>query len=102
MNAFLRVLILCASTISLAAQPSETGQGKPTEIVHVATALEHITVLEYGEPVLMVATGSNAFQIDDPDGRVYMGETLDGGEKLKFLFQYKDGKILLDNTTVHA
>ena len=38
----------------------------------------------------------------DPDGRVYMGETLDGGEKLKFLFQYKDGKILLDNTTVHA
>ena len=64
MNAFLRVLILCACVFPLAAQPSETSQAKPTEIVHVATALEHLTVLEYGEPVVMVATGSSAFQIE--------------------------------------
>jgi hypothetical protein len=72
MNAFLRVLILCASTIPLAAQPSETGQGKPAEIMHVATALDHLTVLEYGEPVVMVATGSNAFQIERHENKVFI------------------------------
>jgi hypothetical protein len=32
-----------------------------------------------------------------PDDRVFVGESHEGGEKLVFLFQYKDGKILLDN-----
>jgi len=35
-----------------------------------------------------------------PDDRVFVGETYEGGEKLVFLFQYKDGKVLLDNNQV--
>ncbi len=70
MNAFFRVLVLCACVIPLAAQPSEPGQARPTEVVHVATALEHLTLLEYGEPVVMVATGSSAFQIERHENKV--------------------------------
>jgi hypothetical protein len=37
-----------------------------------------------------------------PEGRVFVGESCEGGEKLVFLFQHKDGRIILDNTTAQA
>jgi len=38
--------------------------------VHVATALDHLTVLEFGEPLTMVAAGSTAFQIERHEDKV--------------------------------
>ncbi len=74
MSQFLRVVILCAWGLPAItkAQANETVLAKPVEIVHVATALDHLTVLEYGEPVVMVAAGSNAFQIERHQDKVFI------------------------------
>lgn len=40
------------------------------QVIHVATALEHLTVLEFDEPVTMAATGSEAFQIERHENKV--------------------------------
>jgi hypothetical protein len=42
------------------------------EVIHVATALDHLTVLEFGEPVTMAATGSPAFQIERHEDKVFI------------------------------
>jgi hypothetical protein len=80
MNRFLRVLILCACAAPSVtkAEPNQATQTKPIEVVHVATALEHLTVLEYGEPVVMVAIGSNAFQIERHEDKVFIKPLKEG------------------------
>ncbi len=40
------------------------------EVLYVATALDHLTVLEFGEAVTMVAAGSPSFQIERQDDKV--------------------------------
>jgi len=40
--------------------------------VHVATALNHLTVLEFHEPVTMAAAGSSAFQIERESNKVFV------------------------------
>lgn len=50
---------------SPAASPAVQGQA-----VHVQTALDHITVLEFAEPVLQAAAGSPAFNIEFRDSKV--------------------------------
>jgi hypothetical protein len=61
--------ILVAAAVVVAddapAQPA-TGNG----FIRVATALEHLTVLEFGEPVTMVAAGGDSFQIERRDDKV--------------------------------
>ena len=42
------------------------------DAVHVATALNHITVFEFGEPVSSAAVGSGAFQVEWRESRVYV------------------------------
>jgi hypothetical protein len=42
------------------------------EVVHVATSLDHLTVLEFGEPVTMAAAGSPAFQIERHEDKVFI------------------------------
>jgi hypothetical protein len=32
----------------------------------------------------------------DPDGRSFLVEKIEGGEKETFLFQYKDGRFVFD------
>jgi hypothetical protein len=41
----------------------EPNSPNPNMVVHVATALNHLTVLEFHEPVTMAAAGSSDFQI---------------------------------------
>jgi hypothetical protein len=41
-----------------------------TQAVHLATALNHLTVLEFGEPVTQAAAGSTAFNIEWRDNKV--------------------------------
>jgi hypothetical protein len=81
MNRFLSVWILCVcglpAPVIAQSQPAET-LSKPIEVVHVATAFEHLTVLEYREPVVMVAIGSNAFQIERHEDKVFIKPLKDG------------------------
>ncbi len=41
-------------------------------VVHVATALNHLTVLEFHEPVTMAAAGSSDFQIERESNKVFV------------------------------
>lgn len=44
----------------------------PSEVIHVATALDHLTVLEFGEPVTMAAAGSSEFQVERHEDKVFL------------------------------
>ena len=51
----------------------------PNMVVHVATALNHLTVLEFHEPVTMAAAGSSDFQIEREANKVFVKPTKLGG-----------------------
>lgn len=40
------------------------------KVIHLATALDHLTAIEFGEPVTLVAAGSDAFDIQRRDDKV--------------------------------
>jgi hypothetical protein len=69
-RALMFVLMVCA--VSLWADELKAGAPGPSEVIHVATALDHLTVLEFGEPVTMAAAGSAAFQIERHEDKVFL------------------------------
>ena len=56
----------------LSGQKIETVSPDANRIVHLVTALHHLTVIEVGEPVAMAAAGSNAFKIERKDDKVFV------------------------------
>ena len=55
------------------AQPSPNRQTRPLRaVIHVATALNHLTILEFHEPVTMAAAGSSDFQIERQENKVFV------------------------------
>jgi hypothetical protein len=58
------------SAISVAGEGAARTGGE--EVTRVATALEHLTVLEFGEPVTMLAAGSSSFQIERHEDKVFV------------------------------
>jgi conjugative transfer protein CagX len=65
-------LILIYSLCAIAALSQQTGTPSPDSVVHVATALNHLTVLEFHEPVTMAAAGSSDFQIERDANKVFV------------------------------
>lgn len=65
-------LILIYSLCSIAALSQQSGTPSPNAVVHVATALNHLTVLEFHEPVTMAAAGSSDFQIERDANKVFV------------------------------
>jgi len=65
---FITVSTFCA----VAALSQQTGSPTPNAVVHVATALNHLTVLEFHEPVTMAAAGSSDFQIERESNKVFI------------------------------
>ncbi len=63
------LLIYCACTGP--AFPQQTEPPAPG-VVHVATALNHLTILEFQEPVTMAAAGSADFQIERQENKVFV------------------------------
>ena len=63
------ILIYCACTGT--AFPQQTEPPAPG-VVHVATALNHLTILEFHEPVTMAAAGSSDFQIERQENKVFV------------------------------
>ena len=65
-------LILIYSLCAIAAFSQQSGTPSPNAVVHVATALNHLTVLEFHEPVTMAAAGSSDFQIEREANKVFV------------------------------
>src|ERR1700751_1093393 len=65
-------LILIYSFWAPAALSQQPGTPSPNAVVHVATALNHLTVLEFHEPVTMAAAGSSDFQIERESNKVFI------------------------------
>jgi len=74
-----RVLTACAILAMMSfpawAQRIETHTSDRERIVRVQTALNHLTVIEVGEPVLTVAAGSSAFKIEWRENKVFIQPT---------------------------
>jgi len=70
------ILIYCLSCLSLAAQ--DHADSPAHNVLHVATALNHLTVLEFHEPVTLAAAGSSDFQIERQDNKVFIKPTKPG------------------------
>ena len=51
----------------------ETNDG--SQIVHLKTALNHLTVIELREPVIQVATGSQSFKVEWRENKVFVQPT---------------------------
>jgi len=68
LTSLIAVFSLCAA-VALSQQAGEPG---PNTVVHVATALNHLTVLEFHEPVTMAAAGSSDFQIERESNKVFI------------------------------
>lgn len=64
------LFLLVTSVISPCADELKANQPSDGAVTHLATALDHLTVLEFGEPVTMAATGSAAFQIERHEDKV--------------------------------
>ena len=63
------ILIYTVCTITSAGQQAEPAASK---VSHIATALNHLTVLEFQEPVTLAAAGSADFQIERQDNKVFV------------------------------
>jgi hypothetical protein len=73
---------ICLSFVAVAAlswpacgQKVEIRKPDRGQIVHVETSLDHLTVLEMGEPVITVAVGSSAFKVEWRENKVFIEPT---------------------------
>src|SRR5712692_350605 len=57
------------------AQRVTTQKSDRNQIVHLHTALNHLTVIEVGEPVMSVAAGSPTFKVEWRENKVYFQPT---------------------------
>jgi Conjugal transfer protein len=65
-------LVLIYSLCAIPVLSQQSGAPSPNAIVRVATALNHLTVLEFHEPVTMAAAGSSDFQIERESNKVFI------------------------------
>ncbi|MBI3477320.1 MAG: TrbG/VirB9 family P-type conjugative transfer protein [Acidobacteria bacterium] len=70
MKRFLSLILICSACAG-AAFPQQTDP-PASSVVHVATALNHLTILEFHEPVTMAAAGSSDFQIERQENKVFV------------------------------
>lgn len=62
----------CLAFIATAASQDAQAPVNAGKAIHVATALNHLTVLEFQEPVTLVAAGGLEFQIERQDNKVFV------------------------------
>jgi Conjugal transfer protein len=66
------LLIVFCSLWVVAARSQQSALSSTNAVVHVSTALNHLTILEYHEPVTMAAAGSSDFQIERETNKVFV------------------------------
>jgi hypothetical protein len=69
------LILLAATAVPLIGQKIGTETSDRTRIVHLKTALNHLTVIEVGEPVLEVAAGSPSFKVEWRENKVFVQPT---------------------------
>jgi len=68
-------VLLLLEPIPSPAQRIETENSDRSRIVHLKTALNHLTVIEVAEPVIQVAAGSPAFKVEWRENKVFIQPT---------------------------
>ena len=66
------LVLLSFFALCALASCQETDTPSPNAVVRVETALNHLTVLEFHEPVTMAAAGSSDFQIERESNKVFI------------------------------
>ena len=69
------ITVLTAARVPLLAQKIERETGDRTQIIHLKTAMNHLTVVELREPVIQVATGSQSFKVEWRENKVFVQPT---------------------------
>src|SRR5499425_3255970 len=69
------LIILAATVTPAVTQKIGTETSDRTHIVHLKTALNHLTVIEVGEPVVEVAAGSPSFKVEWRENKVFVQPT---------------------------
>lgn len=75
LSIILIITALGAAWAPLLAQKIERETGDRTQIIHLKTALNHLTVIELREPVIQVATGSQSFKVEWRENKVFVQPT---------------------------
>src|SRR5450759_4570179 len=73
--AILIIAVLVTATVPILGQKIETETNDRNQILHLKTALNHLTVIELREPVIQVATGSQSFKVEWRENRVFVQPT---------------------------
>src|SRR6516165_7340247 len=74
-RAFITFALIQAIFMPAIAQKIETGNSDRKQIIHLKTALDHLTIIELGEPVLQVASGSPSFKVEWRENKVFIQPT---------------------------
>ena len=89
---FVLVLITLIGARSATAQKIEVQAAGSTAITQVQTALNHLTVIQLSEPVLSVATGSQAFKVEWRENKVFIEPTEPNASTNLFIWT-KSGRL---------
>ena len=76
MHRFTNGLIVLILAVPLWAQKIDTATPRCDRVVPIHTALDHLTVIEIGEPVVTVAAGSAAFKVEWRENKVFIEPTV--------------------------
>jgi hypothetical protein len=71
----LLIIIEVATAVPLLGQRIESQASNRGQVVHLKTALNHLTVIELREPVIQVATGSQSFKVEWRENKVFVQPT---------------------------
>ena len=82
----LTLAVLASVVIPAAAQKIANETSDRTRIVHLKTALNHLTVIEVAEPVLQVAAGSPSFKVEWRENKVFVQPTESGAASNLFIW----------------
>lgn len=87
-TAFAIFTVAClTSHFPLSAQKLQSQKPDHKSVTRVETVPDHLTVIEFGEPVLMVAVGNqNAYQVERRENKVFLRPTDDGSQTNLFVW----------------
>src|SRR5690242_21327962 len=69
------IAVISAAGMPLLGQKIERESSDRTQIIHLKTALNHLTVIELREPVIQVAAGSQSFKVEWRENKVFVQPT---------------------------
>jgi hypothetical protein len=114
-RAVLTFALISAAFLPTLAQKIETENTDRKQIIHLRTALDHLTVIELDEPVLQVASGSPSFKVEWRENKVFIQPTeadtrtnlfiWTAGQRLNYELEpagvVKDMDFAVDQTPLH-